>query len=70
MSKKKSAVLRDAGFRSIADALDQNSARTTEAIWSSVSEIHAENASRVAPRTPPTASIPTILSVGQRRNQS
>jgi succinylarginine dihydrolase len=67
MSKKKNALLRDAGFRSIADALDQNAARTTEAIWASVDEVHAANAARVTPATDSMEGIPTIPSVGQRR---
>jgi hypothetical protein len=60
MSKEKNALLRDAGFRSVADAFDQNVARTTEALWKSVDAIHAENAARVALQPDPMEGIPTI----------
>jgi hypothetical protein len=68
MSKKKNALLRDAGFRSIADALDANQARTASAIWEAVDLVHRHNLERAASQT--QATIPTIPSVGQRRNQS
>jgi hypothetical protein len=68
LSKTKNTLLRDAGFRSIAHALDHNAPRTTQAIWASVNEIHAGNAARAASQT--QATIPTTPSVGQRRNQS
>jgi hypothetical protein len=67
MGKNKNAFLRDAGFRSIADALDANQARTTEALWSSVDAVHMENAARLAASQTDAAHIPTIRSVGERK---
>ena len=66
MSEKTNA-LRDAGFVAVAAALDANAARTTEALWSSVDEILAENAARLG--APVEVPIPTIQSVGQRNQR-
>jgi hypothetical protein len=64
---EKTNALGDAGFVAVANTHEANAARTAEAIWASVAELHAVNRARLGEPVDPTAGSPSIPSAGQHR---